>query len=91
MSDTNHTPHEHRGRTILPCDMLDHTNAGERWYVQTYHSTGTPWGEQECPRFGTLDDAREWIDDQLERSTAEHASDPVNRYDEESRYPPQRE
>jgi len=43
-------------------DILNCSIVGDyKFYVQTYHSTGTPWSEENCPRFRYEADAKEWI------------------------------
>ena len=49
----------YKGYWIRPCVSADHKG---RWIIQTYHRpTGTPWSDEECPHFGSLAAAREYI------------------------------
>ncbi len=48
-------------RSILPCSYAESTRSGMRWYVESLHSTGIPYGEMDSHRFRSLRAAREWI------------------------------
>jgi hypothetical protein len=48
--------HKYMGETIIPTNW-----DGKRWYVQAYHHTGIPYGEQDCRHFYTLNEAKEAI------------------------------
>ena len=49
------------GREICPVEYADKAQAGFRWFVRSFHSTGTPYDSQHCPHFFTLDAAKESI------------------------------
>ena len=49
------------GYTICPSIMEDSL----RWYVQTYHHTGVPWDEMNCPQFRTLALAKAWCKEKV--------------------------
>jgi len=43
-------------------DILNCSIVGDyKFYIQTYHSTGMPWSEENCPRFRYKMDAKEWV------------------------------
>ena len=64
--------HRYKGHDIYPCDFWPNTHGG-RWIVQTYHFTGSPWGDQECPHFTTLEAAKESIRQQAKFEAFERA------------------
>ena len=49
------------GRNILPCSYVENTSKGLRWYVESIHTTGIPYGEQESKKFSSLAAAKEYI------------------------------
>lgn len=51
------------GYTILPCSYAENTRKGLRWYVESVHSSGIPYGEQDCARFRSLREAKEYLRD----------------------------
>lgn len=55
--------HKHLGRLILPCSYAENTRKGLRWYVESVHSSGIPYGEQDCARFRSLREVREYLRD----------------------------
>ena len=52
----------YRGQLITRCERAPGEHRG-RWAVQTYHKTGMPWSDEECPHYPTLAAAREAIDE----------------------------
>ena len=60
MSATATRHHIYRGHDIYPCERIAGEHAG-RWTIQTYHHTGVPWADEECPHFGSLAEARDYI------------------------------
>lgn len=60
----------YKGHTIYPCERTPGEHRG-KWIVQTYHYTGTPWADEECPHFQTLAAAREYINEMV---ALEHAN-----------------
>ena len=53
--------HKYLGRNIFPCSYQSNTSKGYRWYVEAVHSSGTPYDEQNCPAFRSLNAARAFI------------------------------
>jgi len=48
--------------TYTQKDILNCSIVGDyKFYIQTYHSTGMPWSEENCPRFRYKMDAKEWV------------------------------
>jgi len=52
-----HTMTTYTQKDILKCDYV----GDYKFYIQTYHSTGMPWSEENCPRFRYKMDAEEWV------------------------------
>ena len=56
------TTRRYRGIDIYPCERTPGQHRG-RWIVQTYHSSGVRWADEQCPHFATLQIARDYIDE----------------------------
>lgn len=52
----------YHGSTIYPCEWASGQHKG-KWIVQTFHQTGMPYADSECPHFHTLADAKRHIDE----------------------------
>ena len=53
---------KYRGHRILDCAWAGDPHGG-RWYVVSYHHTGTQWADEATPHHRTLAEAREYIDE----------------------------
>jgi len=61
-SRTGRTATRYRGHLIVRCNWETGRHRGG-WYIQTYHPTGTAWSDEECPHFGSIAGARDYIRD----------------------------
>lgn len=68
---TTTTTRTYKGQRIEAWDgPLGSYPGGEpRYYVQTYHDTGSPWSPECCPKFWTLKAAKVWIDERSPRTS----------------------
>jgi len=68
MTDRTYT---YRGQLISRCERVAGEHRG-RWTVQTYHQTGMPWSDEQCPHYPTLAVAREAIDEDIHLEAMTH-------------------
>ena len=53
--------HQYKGHRILRCQWADDPHNG-KWYVQSYHESGTQWADEATRHHRTLAEAREYVD-----------------------------
>ena len=56
--------HRYKGHRILECAWANEPHGG-RWYVQSYHETGTQWADEDTRHHRTLAETKEAIDDSI--------------------------
>ena len=69
-------PFTFMGQEFRPCQWLESTSVGYRWYAVVYHPVGMEWAEQHSPRFGSKRQCQEWARDR-ERDRAFWESQPT--------------
>lgn len=50
--------HEYKGQKIVPCSYT----GSKRWYLVSYHMSGTPYNEEHSRQFDTLIQVKREID-----------------------------
>lgn len=64
------TDRMYKGQMIRECCWAEGEHAG-KWIVQTYHHTGLPWSDEECPHYWTLADAKAAINESIRYAEAD--------------------
>ena len=56
--------------TFNPCQWIDSTSQGMRWYAEVNHPTGMTWDERHSPQFRTKADCRSYAADCVKLNAA---------------------
>lgn len=58
------TDRMYKGQLISECTCGKRERGG-KWIIQTYHHSGNPWGDEECPHYYSLANAKAAIDESI--------------------------